>query len=72
MTHVPFFSFQILIVKEGFLLEISRVLREPLLWDAHCHAAGMIRNLAAGSQVNVSLYLPGDGGVTGGQGGPCV
>ncbi|XP_022101489.1 vacuolar protein 8-like [Acanthaster planci] len=39
------------IVRESFLLELGNLLREPMSWDAHCHAAGTIRNLAAGDQL---------------------
>ncbi|XP_072042149.1 uncharacterized protein [Amphiura filiformis] len=42
-----------LIIEKGFLVDLNRILHEPLLWDAHCHAAGTVRNLAAGSQANV-------------------
>ena len=47
-------EFQMPIVKESFLLELGNLLREPMSWDAHCHAAGTIRNLAAGDQLRVS------------------
>ena len=57
------FVFQTLIVEEGFLVDLSRILREPLQWDGHCHAAGTVRNLAAGSQADVStmIFLGGEG-----------
>ena len=48
---------QTLIVEEGFLVDLSRILREPLQWDGHCHAAGTVRNLAAGSQADVSIMM---------------
>ena len=48
------FLFQTLIIEEGFLRDLNHILRQALLWDAHCHAAGTVRNLAAGSQADVS------------------
>ncbi|KAJ8020767.1 Vacuolar protein 8 [Holothuria leucospilota] len=52
-------SNEIPIVKEGFIPELGRVLREPYLWDAHCHAAGTLRNLAAGSKTKLILEQDG-------------
>ncbi|XP_033640606.1 vacuolar protein 8-like [Asterias rubens] len=43
------------IVRESFLLELGKLLREPMSWDAHCHAAGTIRNLAAGDQLKTII-----------------
>ncbi|XP_030830696.1 vacuolar protein 8 [Strongylocentrotus purpuratus] len=46
---------EIPIVEEGFLEEITTILRRPMMWDAHCHAAGTLRNLAAGSKTRMIL-----------------
>ncbi|XP_071503216.1 uncharacterized protein [Diadema antillarum] len=46
---------EIPILEHGFLEEIAVVLRQPMLWDAHCHAAGTLRNLAAGSKTSMIL-----------------
>ncbi|XP_071855605.1 uncharacterized protein [Apostichopus japonicus] len=50
---------EIPIVQEGFIPELGKVLREPYLWDAHCHAAGTLRNLAAGSKTRLILEQDG-------------
>ncbi|XP_033096208.1 vacuolar protein 8-like [Anneissia japonica] len=47
------------IVQEGFLKELCRLLYEPMIWEVHCHAAGTLRNLAAGDHIKTILSSGG-------------
>ena len=51
------FHFQAAILKASFLPELRRVLQTKNNWQSQMHAAGTIRNLAAGEHIQVNIKI---------------